>query len=194
MNDATKSLRYLIGGNPGGATHFTARYLTKCGFPTTHESFDWVGGKMIRVFNQVTDVTNPVAECSYTVNEWFHRPGVEGLPVILIYRNPFDILNSQIAKKIQDGSPVDPDVMMSSIIERLESYEDSKRVVFRFRVEFDLESLCEFLQIKPVETHSIDRHTHANGRSFLSRSDVEGYDMSKAFKRLCDTLDYLVWS
>lgn len=171
----TSSLRYLIGGNPGGATHFVARYLTACGFPTTHESFYWSGGQIERICNLVTDAETPLAECSYTVGEWCWSPGVDMIPIISIVRDPFSVLNSIIAKKVLDGDTINPHGLMTEILARWRILKNSGRVVFWCHVERDLERLCSFLGVVPVSYAQIERHSHSKGHEYIPRHQLKAY-------------------
>lgn len=185
MIPPTDSLKYLIGGNPGWATHFVAQYLTECGFPTTHESFDWVDGQIIRVMNTVTNAPIPLAECSYTVGEWCDRPGANHIPVISIIRYPYHVLNSLIAKKLAGADVIDIDQIMAEMLNRWKRLKDTGRLVLTVRVEFDLEKLLEFLNLtKPNRSkHYFDRggYSHARGRKFFNNDDLSHYPTSKRF-------------
>lgn len=172
--DVPMSLRYLIGGNPKGGTHFVARYLTRCGFPTTHECLDWRDGRMIRCFNQFTHAPDPIAECSYTVSEWCHRPGVDHLPIIMLIRNPIQILVSLWRSAYTKGA-INPNALMTQILEQWKRLEETGRVVFRCRIEHDMQKLCEFLGLDPLSEENMTECREANPEMTAFRAVAARY-------------------
>lgn len=176
------TLKYLIGGCPAGATSYTASYLSKAGYKASHEGIFHKNGELVYDPNY-----NSLAEVNYTVCDWMHLEPVKHLPVILIMRNPFHVLNSLISRESRLGKEVNPSEIMFSVIQRYEKYFYSGRVVQVFTIEHDIESLCEFLGIQPLsDTSDLFSKHHNHNVINLREQELIKYSNYQSFKIFTD--------
>lgn len=190
------SLRYIFCGNPCGGTSFTANYLSHCGLLSGHEMFDFVrstqtwkvGPSGMILVNNVPLFEVAACESSYTAIEWIDIEPMSKLPLIMIVRNPIDILKSKIINTITSGATVNIDAIIRRIVERYKKIE--ARAVFKFRVEHDLRALCSFLNINYQEPILIDTKRHNHGRINLSWHDIENYANYSLMREFADSYDY----
>lgn len=184
MLDRITSIQYLIGGCPAGATSFTASYLSAAGYKTSHEKIYHSNGSLSYIHDGTYDC---LAEVNYTVCDWMHLEPVSALPVILIMRNPFHVLNSLVSREFRLGKSVNPDEVMLSIMERYNRYLNNERAIRIFRIEHDINSLCEFLGIQPLSDSSnlFSRH-HNHNVINLREQELIKYSQYQSFKQFTD--------
>lgn len=177
------TLQYLIGGNPAGATSFTASYLNAAGYKATHEGIFHNNGRLTYSNNY-----DSLAEVNYTVCDWMHMEPVNELPVILIMRNPMDILNSLVSRGFRLGKQVDANTVMIDIVTRYEKYLNSHRVVMLCRVERDLRLLCDYLGIKALDnTDNLFSKHHNHDVIKLREIELIKYPFYQEFKKFTIT-------
>lgn len=177
------NLRYLIAGNPCGGTSFIASFLTNSGYPTGHENFcPAVDGWRTSDKNEVK-AEEALAESNYTIRDWRHKEPMDNISVILIVRNPFNVLNSQIADRIKKGKVVDISALMEEIVKRYTDIEEF--AIFTVRVEHDLKKLCGFLGVTPTTKDCFSRH-HNENRINLASEYLKNYSYYNEFKRFHD--------
>lgn len=177
------TLQYLIGGNPAGATSFTASYLNAAGYKATHEGIFHNNGRLTYSNNY-----DSLAEVNYTVCDWMHMEPVNELPVILIMRNPMDILNSLVSREFRLGKQVDPNTVMMDIVTRYEKYLNSERLIAVIRIEKDLPLLCDILGIYTLSnTDNLFSKHHNHKVIKLREVELIKYPFYRLFKTFTDT-------
>ena len=126
MKRKLKQIKYIFVGNRAGGTSFVANYLTSCGFLCGHEMLDfdfvkwdwhvgesglvWVDGK--RLFEVA------VGESSYIADRWYQIPPFTSVPVILIIRNPVDVVESLMAEAINHGEIIDVNALIDEVVSK----------------------------------------------------------------------------
>lgn len=176
------TLKYLIGGNPAGATSFTASYLNAAGYKASHEGIYHHDGRL--TYSNDYDC---LAEVNYTVCDWMHMEPVNALPVMLIMRNPMDILNSLVSRGFRLGKPVNPDAIMRDIVDRYTKYLDSGRIMAVIRIEHDISLLCDILGIDVLpNTDNLFSKHHNHDVVKLRDIELSKYPFYKEFKFFTD--------
>jgi hypothetical protein len=191
-----QSIKYLFCGVPGGGTSFTANFLTNCGFICGHEMLDydvsckkWNLGPSGNVdYNGSKLIDVALGESSYIAIEWCKFKPMDDIPMIMILRNPIDILNSSVCNCLNNGETIDVGKEIEKILTRFEKIEDRK--IFHFRIEYDLEKICGFLNIQYKNPNSTKTRTHNRGRIKFSYEDYAAYPRIEELKKFAVKYDY----
>ncbi len=118
-------LKYIFAGNPARGTSFTANYLTYCGFLCGHEMLNYIQSEKrwfvgpsgeISVNGGGRLVEQALGESSYIAPQWYDYSPLDKLPVIMIIRNPFKVLQSLIGKALSSGEAIDVDAKIDDIL------------------------------------------------------------------------------
>lgn len=193
------SLKYLIGGNPAGATRFTACYLTYCGLLTSHEGFYVKDGELLRNstgqigskrLRLLQEYDYPEAECSYTVGEWMDNSQVSELPVICLLRHPVDTLNSLIRMDVAYGGQKPIASILSEMLSRWNKLLSHPRLWFVCCVEEDLPVLVSKLGLVQRDQVVIERYLHNEGRCRFSKGDFASLPGFSQMQLLMDRFGY----
>lgn len=193
-----RNLKYIFCGNSGGGTSFVANYLSSCGFLCGHEMFgfnisenSWYTGPSGNVLVDGTPISEiALGESSYIASEWYNYKPMDILPVIMIIRNPLHVLNSSIIQSVYHGETIDINSNISVILKKYQLVENNPRTVFKFRIEYDLEQLCNFLQIEYKTPVGTKTKTHNNGRINLQMKDIVCYQNYALLKDFFERYGY----
>ena len=100
-------------------------------------------------------------ECSHLVWRYWHLDGLRDIPVILITRNPLDVLRSHLSMI----STTTADNAAYNVLETFDRLEHSRRILHNFRVEDQMPDLARYFGTTPLESDKdIDRNPHNLGR------------------------------
>ena len=189
----SNSLKYLIGGNPCGGTSYVASFLSNNGYPCGHEFIlpTHDGGWQTTVPKNAKLKTEYIwADVNYTISEWCHKPPMNKVPIIMITRNPIDILSSRIAQCITKGEDISPNDLMDSIVDRYQTLQNTDRVVLTVRIEDELALLCDFLNVPYNRPFALFTKKHNKGRISISWDDIKKYEYTNIFKEFSSSLGY----
>lgn len=170
------NLRHIICGTWCSGTAYVSRVLTAAGYPCTHERFFFNReAKVWETFDNDPSAESALADSSFTWMDYGEYAPASELPIVLLLRNPVDIINSVVAFELRSGRTVDIEKRIEWMVNLYSKIKKTGRVKYVARVEHDMPVLCNYFGVKFPVKEAIDRNKHNHGRINMHATDLDGF-------------------